>query len=776
MKAILRQVKANLGGRKLQASLIFSTLCASAVLLTIALNTLNITYGAFDRLFERTYAPHLWLLLDPLVLPTEEIESILSELPGVEETGRAYRTISTTLFLGEVRESGPALRNWPDDSDPVGRPLLVEGRPPHPGETRAIVLDRNAVLEYGVQVGEMIGVLTPTGRINLTVVGLFVSTEVCPTCFPFINYVAPGTMSELGLLTSWDDDSGALDIGLRLTDPSRIQETLESAQEALPSEMIWGWDKWQDLRSYSDSSIQLQRILLLTFTVVALLASGLLIANTIRGSVRAQTRQIGLLKAVGFTKVQLAMLYLVENVGLAIAASLAGLLLGSIIAMHTLQSFTMLYGNSLTQFEPWIVLATPLVTLLVTAIFSLLAARRAVRMNVVDAIRLGEEQPRYRHGRLRTGILKRLPTPIAFGLRDILGQPGRAGLTAIGLGIAVITIVSALTIKATIQTILSDLAQLGFDGDLSIRRSNYISEVDVRQLLTDQHEIASYYSERWRSFYFAGESDYYQARFREGDMDEFRFPVVEGQMFAKHGEVIAGYGLVRERGLQIGDVIDIGIDDQLFSVTVTGFYRENSNNGRMLILPAETLRRVMPSFETFTFIVKLHPGENPESVAETLTTASNNFLGVRVMGQEELPVNVASLPKIMLALTLVLGGIAALGVFNSVWMTVLERRRGFGVLKSVGMTSGQIILMVLTGVVMLTLTAYLIGLPLGILGIRALMNTVATNMGFGPLGLWTDNIGLILTLPGIMILALLGAFIPAYRAGRTDVVHVLRYE
>ena len=143
-------------------------------------------------------------------------------------------------------------------------------------------------------------------------------------------------------------------------------------------------------------------------------------------------------------------------------------------------------------------------------------------MNVVEAIRFGEERPRYRKGKLRTGILKRLPVPLAFGFQDLLAQPARAGLTAIGLGIAVITMVSGLTLKATIQTILEDLAQLGFDGDLSVWRSDYISEDEVRELLTSQPEIASYYYERWRSFRFSGEDPYYYARFREGDLEDFR--------------------------------------------------------------------------------------------------------------------------------------------------------------------------------------------------------------------------------------------------------------
>lgn len=441
-----------------------------------------------------------------------------------------------------------------------------------------------------------------------------------------------------------------------------------------------------------------------------------------------------------------------------------------------MQSVALLFGDTLVRLVPWVGLATPVMMLSVSALFTLLVVHRVARLNVVEAIRTGEERPRHRKGGIRGGILKGLPLSLAMGLRDLISQPVRAALTMVGLGMAVITIVSALTLRVTLQAIFSDPSQLGFEGDLDVRRSTYISEEEVFQIIAAQPEVVAYYSERWRGFQFPGEDRYYYARFREGDMDAFRFPLVEGRMFEGHGEAVAGYGLVHARGIGIGDELEILIDDQPLSLRVVGLYRENSNNGRMLLLPSETLRRVLPDFETYTFVLKLHPGVDVHAVAEAMTEASNGFLGARVMGEEELPGHVRSLPRIMTALTLVLGGIAAIGVFNSVWMTVQERSREFGMLKSVGMTPRQVILSVLTGVTALAVAAYILGLPVGLVGIRALMSTVARSIGFGPLEPWTDKAGLALLLPGVMLLTLIGAFIPAYRAGRTSVVEVLRYE
>jgi putative ABC transport system permease protein len=465
-----------------------------------------------------------------------------------------------------------------------------------------------------------------------------------------------------------------------------------------------------------------------------------------------------------------------EYLGLALIAGLMGFGAGSVSAMVALRSVTLLFGDTSFRPAPWTAVTTLVGTLFITAVFLLLAVRRAVRLDAVEAIRVGKEHPRRQGSQLLSGMLKRLPAPVSVGLRTILSQPIHAILTVLVMGTAVITIVSALALQSTFQAILADPAQIGFEGDLFLRRSRYVSEDQVRQLIASQTEVTSYYSERWLGFQFPGENRYYQARFRNGDLGAFRFPIVEGRMFAEHGEAVAGYGLVTERGIRVGDQIQVLINDQPFSLKVVGLYRENSNNGRMLLLPTETLQQALPGAEILTFVLKVDPGVDRQTVADAITRATNDFVAVRVMGEEELPSSIRSLPTIMTALTLVLVSIAALAVLNNVWMTVQERRRELAMLKAVGMTREQVMLSVLSGVAVLAVLAYVVGLPAGILGIRLLVDTVARSIGFGPLVPWMDRFGLMLLLPEILFIALVGASIPAYRAGRTGVLEVLRYE
>ena len=105
-----------------------------------------------------------------------------------------------------------------------------------------------------------------------------------------------------------------------------------------------------------------------------------------------------------------------------------------------------------------------------------------------------------------------------------------------------------------------------------------------------------------------------------------------------------------------------------------------------------------------------------------------------------------------------------------------RRRREFGMLKAVRMTPRQVTLSVLVGAAGMALLGYVVGLPAGLGGMRLLMDTVARQQGFGPLSPPVDETGLLLLLPGIVLVAMVGALLPAQRAGRTSVVEALRYE
>lgn len=772
MRAIVKQAMANLRSHRLQSGLIALVLLVAATLLTLGMSTLRIAEGAYDRLFQRTNGAHLWLGLEPERVGQEEAEKITSSLPGVEATTGAMWSCAVDLLAGEDRLGGHAVREWPGEKVVVNRPLLVSGRAPSRGEVDAIVLDRNVAVAHELEVGESLDLLTPDGWRPVTIAGLYVSTEFCryPNCYPPRHYLAPGALAELGL--GAPPGTGSLRVGLRLQDPGGARAVLRAAEEALPAEAITDWYTWTQMRDGADVAVEHQRVLLIVFSAVAGLAAGFLIASTVGEAVRAQTRQIGLLKAVGFTRGLLALVYLLEHVGLAFIASLGGIVLGSLLALFLLRPLAIQFGETMLWPPLWIVLTAPLCVIAVAVLSTLWPVRRAVQLQVVEAIRVGTEMPRRRGARLL-----RIAPSLAVGLSDILSRPRRSILTALALGMAALTMTAALMLRATFAAYVSDPSRGGIlDGDLFLTRSKYLSDKDARSLISGRPEVVAWYSERWWGFRFPGEDDVLHARFRQGDLDVFLFPTVKGRMFAGPDEVVVGYGLARERGLEVGDKLTILLRDAPLTLRLVGIYPEMSNLGRMAMMDAEILNRIQPEARPFNYVLRLRSGADDRAVADALGEASNNLFEISLASEANIPPLYRSLGWMMTALALTLGGVAAIGVFSNVWMGVQERRQELGLLKAVGMTPGQVTASVLAGVFGIAMIGYAIGLLVGVPGIRLLMDTVGRMEGMGPINPPIDRVGLALLLPGILLVAGIGALIPSRRAGKTNVVDALRYE
>jgi len=771
MLAIVRQIKANLRSQKLQSALILVTLLAAATLLTLALITFRTACGAYDRLFERTRGAHVWVYVDPAQVTAGQVEQRLADLPGVKATTGAIRSFSRPFYVGETSTLGQELREWPDEAITVARPLLVAGRAPETDERDVIVLDRNVAAFYSLGVGDTVDVLTPNGRHPLTVVGLQVNAIHCPfpSCQPARDYVAPGTLPALEASLSTTPDIETLAIGLRLGEPVDVQAVLGAVEKALPPGALYAWWDWKEVRRHCDQTVVLQTVLFTAFSIVSGLAAGLIVANVIGEAARAQTRQLGLLKAVGFTGRQLALVYLAEYLGLALIASLGGLAVGGLLATAILGDVAVRFGETLVRPSFGVVLAVPLLTLLIAALFTLGPVRRAARLDVVQTIRAGAERPRRRATRLL-----HLPPSLALGVSDALSRPLRSALTALGLGVTVITLTFALTAIHTIHAFEADPSLGGMrDGDLLVFPSQDVSGTQVRRLIAEQPGVTASYSELEAHFEFPGEDEDLQARFYEGDLVAFKFSLIKGRMFEALDEVVVSYVLARERDLQPGDEITLLLEGKAVTLRVVGLYREGINLGRMLILPTGLLRRFHPDVEPARYTLKIDPETDVQTVLAALKAATGGALKV---SEIELPEALTSLPGSLTLLSLVLGGIAAAGAFNTAWMGVQERRREFGLLKATGMTPGQVTLSVLVGMAAMSLAGYALGVSLGLPGVRLLFDALGRGMGFGPLDASIDVLGEVLLLPGITMLAVLTAFLPAHRAGWTSVVEALRYE
>jgi putative ABC transport system permease protein len=140
--------------------------------------------------------------------------------------------------------------------------------------------------------------------------------------------------------------------------------------------------------------------------------------------------------------------------------------------------------------------------------------------------------------------------------------------------------------------------------------------------------------------------------------------------------------------------------------------------------------------------------------------------------------------EIMQSITIFLGGIAAVsllvggvGIANTMFMSVLERTREIGILKAMGATNGEVLLVFLIESALFGIVGGVIGIIAGV-AISSIISTIGLRM-IGPGGAATTVITPILVVFAICFSIFLGAIsglIPARQAAKLKPVDALRYE
>ncbi len=128
------------------------------------------------------------------------------------------------------------------------------------------------------------------------------------------------------------------------------------------------------------------------FAIIALIAAGFGIINTLLMSVQERTREIGLMKAMGMGGGRIFAMFSIEAIFIGFLGSAIGVLfgigIGSLISRALSNSvLSGLPGLHLLQFAPASIITIILVVMFIAFLAGTLPARRAARQNPIDALR-----------------------------------------------------------------------------------------------------------------------------------------------------------------------------------------------------------------------------------------------------------------------------------------------------------------------------------------------------------------------------------------------------
>ncbi len=772
MKAVLRALRGNLRSHKFQRGLVFLTLCAAALLLAVALTAYFAGFRVYDRLMARTHGAHIWLSVDARRATPEEVARAVQSLPEVVESTPPLATFRFILEAPNGQQTTVIARDLTPDRN-IARLVWTDGRAPKP-RSHEIALDANLARALDIHLGDTVTLWAGRRANPFTVTGLFVTSEFCayPNCQPSRVYLGPGTLAAAMQREGVRPDSW--DVGLRVREPQQADEVLATLRQTLSPGWVTGYS-WQKIRRYVGFDLQMQAIFVLAFGLMAVLVAGFLIANAIAAAVRSQTRQIGLLRALGFTNGQVALVYLGEYLLVALVAAFAGLAVGVPLARTVFANVSRRYAADTPLPPLWTFPAVGATMLGLAALAAAYPLRRIARLDPVTAIRRGAEPPRRRVVRLL-----RLPFPVAYGLTGLLSTPVRTLLTTLGLAVGALALTVALSLAATVREFVNDPVGLGLvpAADVVVGPEAEVTPDALLAAIRQRPEVASYACQQSMAVQLPGEEDDLYPRLVCGDLSLYANMLLEGRLPQAKDEAAAAYTLAHRHGWQIGDTVTLLAQGRSYPFRIVGIYRDLNNLGQMFLLPAEAFSEKPLGY---LFYVRLKPESDPHAFLRALKEQFQGHVWGEVPADafrnDDSGMNVGRMLEGTVGiLALLLGLLTAVGVLSSLSLNVHEERRNWGVLKALGMTPGQAMVSVVAAAVGMALVGYGVGAPGGVFLAKTLLNALARRVGLGPIPVPVDGLGLGLLLPGLLLMAALGASWPARRAARLPVIEVLRDE
>ncbi|WP_409468816.1 ABC transporter permease [Streptomyces sp. HC307] len=771
MRAVWQAARAAVRRRRLQTLVIALVTLTSTAAMVVALGLLDAASAPFDKAFGKQRGPHVVAAFDPDKVSDAQLTRAVRR-PGVEAAAGPFAQATVELpnnggmnfGLGsEITVVGRA-----DPDGPVNRLDLWAGR----WATRSgeVVLNRDPGWTPD-DLGKKIHV--PEGP-PLTVVGF--AFDLSRTADA---WVVPDQIGALHPTTT--------QVLFRFADASseeRLRGQLATVTEGLPADALTASRSYLTLKDQVGGSARAYTPYLMAFGILGIAVAVLIIGNVVSGAVISGFRHIGVLKAIGFTPGQVVAVYLTMISVPAVIGCAVGAALGNLLARPFFEFVFMgpdagVFHDS-ASIAPWV---NTVALLGMPAVCVLAALAPAVRAHRLSAARAISEGTAPRAGRAlgiqRRLASSRLPRSVSLGMGLPFARPGRSALTlaAVVLGVTTVTFATGL---ATTMTRFGNAGQGAYQVTayaFNVKDGKEIKpehdDLQLQSLLRSLPGALEITARANTDVRVAGSAHEVELEGRRGDRLQLDGVLTEGRWMRGTGEIVAGSAFLRQNGLRVGDrlVLEKGNRDE--RAVVVGEFMES--NARRIVADWSTTTALSPYEKPIAYHVKLRDGADPAAYVRA-ARAADAGISPTVNDSNSITQTIVGSASV---LTLMLAVVASLGVFNSVVLNTRDRRRDLGMLKSIGMTPRQVTVMTVTSMAVLGALGSLLGIPLGVLGHQLVVPRMAEAVDLTLPSYMTD-VWQVPALSGLALaglaIAVLGAFVPARRAGWLTIAEVLRSE
>jgi len=530
--------------------------------------------------------------------------------------------------------------------------------------------------------------------------------------------------------------------------------------------------RWPDLvfnttAEYADQQIITDYLKYYVWMIagLAILIGGVGMMNSQLMAVVERTREIGVLRALGWSKRRVLLMILMESIVVCLVGGLLGIGVAWLL-LSTFSEFAGFFGSSATNITPQLLWQAFMVVLVMGLVAGIYPAWRASRLQPVEALRY--------EGGSGTGGARRLPVG-GMALQSLWQRAARTFLT---MGVIAFTVGGIMALDALLNGLGDMITGLSADAEVMVRQAN-IADTELSALDERFGDKIAVYPEvaHISGLGFSGTilpdsgTMFILFGYAPNEYAIHQFHLVEGEKITGNHQIMLGRMIAEALNKSVGDTVEIGGN----RYKVTGVYQSDTGwqemGGVVSLRDAQTFmgrpRKVS------MYLVKVRDPADAQAVVDKIN-AENPDAHASLSGEfyEQMP-DKATLDTLMISISFLAIAVGGVGVMNAMLMAVFERTREIGVLRALGWRRRSILGLILQE-----------SFWLGILG--ALLGTlIALGMGYliaripvmgEALNLIWEPVVFIRALVIALLLSLIGGLYPAYRATRLQPVEALRYE
>ncbi len=729
---------------------------------------------------------------------TDDTVKIARSVPGVDAV-EGLSTVSAKLVRTDGKEM---FIQFTSVKDPTK--LTLNQLKPAVGKTsipplgdKQVLVDASA-MPAGYKPGDIITVELSDGKHRDLVLAGYVHAV---TGFPFnftqtMNaFVTPKTLEWLGGSQTYN--TLAVSVAEKQTDQEHVTAVAQAVADRVKraGAQVYYVNVYQPGHHFAWSISQGVFFVLGILGYLTVLLSAFLIVNTITALMTQQTRQIGIMKAVGGGTGQVFVMYLVLVLGFGLAALLIAIPLANMAAENLgggMASYLNFYPLPYQSY-PQTIIQQAIVALLVPALAALWPMYNSVRITVREAVSDygigGNATPKDKS--VSRGALW-IPRPIRLSLRNAFRRRLRLALTLFTLVLGGAIFIGVYNLWASFDKTIQDI-QGYFLADINMSFGRYYRFDEVAAIAQSVPGVSSV--EGWTEY----PGTYLPNKDATGSQIMFVAPpststlidpvITAGRWLTTGDEnaIVIGNHLLRMYpNLKVGDWLTIKIDNKDTEWLVVGIYSITGNvSPPLLYVNYEYLSRLIgrpDQVYSLRILTQRHDAASQKAISsqiEALYKANGIQLASTQLGADftrDQKAQTDVLVYFMLVMATMIAIVGGLGLMGTMSINVLERTREIGVMRAIGASNGDIQAIVIVEGMVVGLLSWAISIPLSIPITNVLCFGVGMAIMTSPMPAVYGLSGIIAWLIFTLVLATIASAWPARGASRLTVRDTLAYE